>query len=318
MTKQEWFMYQGDAQGGTASLAPEGAGATSLPAIAPPQRGWAWWLGTGITLAVLVVAVLQLKDIDLKAVAAMVPASPLFWLVFLLGYFSGPMGDFLIFRRLWGIPADGFLALVRKLIGNELVTGYVGDVYFYSWARQRTAMVSAPFGAIKDVAIMSAMASNAITLGLLALSFPLLNNLKLGIELDKLLLSGAVVVGLSSLVLFFRKTLFSLNARDLRFVALVQLGRVLAYVLLTGLTWHLALPSEDVQMWLVLAAMAMLLSRLPFLPNARIVFAGLAAFLIGHDAEVTRLMAMIAGLTLATHLLIGVPLMAREALGWRR
>jgi hypothetical protein len=311
-------MYQGDAQGGTARLAADDAGSTGLPAIAAPQRGWAWWLGTGITLAVLVAALVQLKDINLAGVAALVPTSPLFWLVFALGYFSGPMGDFLIFRRLWGIPADGFFALVRKLIGNELVTGYVGDVYFYTWARQRTAMVSAPFGAIKDVAIMSAMASNLVTLVLLGLSFPLLNGLKLGIEVDKLLLSGAFVVGLSSLVLVFRKKLFSLNTRDLRFVASIQLGRVLSYVLLTGLAWHLALPSEGVQMWLVLSAMAMLLSRLPFLPNARIVFAGLAAFLIGHDAEVTRLMAMMAGLTLATHLLIGLPLLAREALGWRR
>jgi hypothetical protein len=55
----------------------------------------------------------------------------------------------------------------------------------------------------------------------------------------------------------------------------------------------------------MLATLQLLVSRLPLVPNKDLVFATLTAFLIGHDSEVSALMAMIATLTLATHLLAG-------------
>ena len=86
----------------------------SLPALPRTERGWTWWVGTIITLAVLVAAMLQLAQLDLARVAAIVPSSPAFWLVFALSYFAGPLGDYAIFRRLWQIPVAGFFALLRK------------------------------------------------------------------------------------------------------------------------------------------------------------------------------------------------------------
>jgi len=294
------------------------AGPDSLPALPRTERGWTWWVGTIITLAVLVAALLQLAQLDLAKVAAIVPTSPAFWLVFALSYFAGPLGDYAIFRRLWQIPVAGFFALLRKLIGNELITGYVGDLYFYTWARQRTAMTSAPFGAVKDVAILSAMAANAVTLILMVLAYPLLGQLKLGIDSTAFFGSVALMLVISSGVLFFRKKLFSLPARDLWYVTFVQTARVIATLVLTGLCWHLALPAESVELWVLLSAMRMLLSRLPFLPNKDVVFAALAVFMIGQDAEVGALMAMMASLLLATHLGLGLLLVSGEAAGWRK
>jgi hypothetical protein len=282
------------------------------------ERGWTWWVGTIITLAVLVAAMLQLAQLDLARVAAIVPSSPAFWLVFALSYFAGPLGDYAIFRRLWQIPVAGFFALLRKLIGNELITGYVGDLYFYTWARQRTGMTSAPFGAVKDVAILSAMAANAVTLVLMVLAYPLLDTLHLGIDSTAFFASVALMLVISSGVLFFRKKLFSLPARDLWVVTFVQTARVIATLVLTGLCWHLALPAESVELWVLLSAMRMLLSRLPFLPNKDVVFAALAVFMIGQDAEVGALMAMMASLLLATHLGLGLLLVSGEAAGWRK
>ena len=57
--------------------------------------------------------------------------------------------------------------------------------------------------------------------------------------------------------------------------------------------------------WLALATLRMLISRLPFLPNKDVIFAGLAVLLLGHDAEISSLMAMIAALLLVTHLVVG-------------
>ncbi|WP_022680262.1 hypothetical protein [Sandarakinorhabdus limnophila] len=301
----------------TAPAGPDGL-PPSLPALPRSERGWTWWVGTIITLAVLVAAMLQLAQLDLARVAAIVPSSPAFWLVFALSYFAGPLGDYVIFRRLWQIPVAGFFALLRKLIGNELITGYVGDLYFYTWARQRTSMTSAPFGAVKDVAILSAMAANAVTLVLMVLAYPLLDTLHLGIDSTAFFASVALMLVISSGVLFFRKKLFSLPARDLWVVTFVQTARVIATLVLTGLCWHLALPAESVELWVLLSAMRMLLSRLPFLPNKDVVFAALAVFMIGQDAEVGALMAMMASLLLATHLGLGLLLVSGEAAGWRK
>lgn len=306
-------MFQSDAGASPASLATD-----NLPALPRSERGWTWWVGTAITLAVLVAALMQLAQIDLARIAAVVPSSPLFWFVYALSYFAGPLGDYVIFRRLWQIPAAGFFALLRKLIGNELVTGYVGDLYFYTWARQRTGMTSAPFGAVKDVAILSAMAANVVTLVLMVLAYPLLDTLHLGIDSTAFFASVALMLVISSGVLFFRKKLFSLPARDLWHVTFVQMVRVIATLVLTGLCWHLALPAQAVELWVLLSAMRMLLSRLPFLPNKDVVFAALAVFVIGRDAEVGALMAMMASLLLATHLGLGLLLVGGEAAGWRK
>lgn len=306
-------MVQSDA--GTASA---GLASDHLPALPRSERGWTWWLGTVITLAVLAAALTQLAQLDMRQVAAIVPTSAAFWLVFALSYFAGPFGDYAIFRRLWQIPVAGFFALLRKLIGNELITGYVGDLYFYTWARQRTTMTSAPFGAIKDVAILSAMAANAVTLVLMVLAYPLLGQLRLGIDSTAFFGSVALMLVISSGVLFFRKKLFSLPAPDLWYVTIVQTARVISSLVLTGLCWHLALPAESVELWVLLSAMRMLLSRLPFLPNKDVVFAALAVFMIGQDAQVGALMAMMASLLLATHLGLGLLLVGGEAVGWRK
>ncbi len=305
----------------TDALLPVGAPVilASDPAPLPmAERGWTWWVGAAISMSVLVAVLLQLRSVDFGMVRGLLPSSPLFWLVFATSYFTGPAADWVIYRRLWRIPASGFAALLRKLIGNELLVGYVGELYLYTWARRRTGMTSSPFGAIKDVAILSAMLANAVTLVLLGLAYPLLGTLHLGLDGRMLLASVAVVVTTSTAVLFFRRTLFSLPRPDLRFVASVHLVRIFLTTGLAALAWHLALPAVALQWWLLLAALRMLLSRLPLLPNKDLVFAGLAVFLIGRDEEIGALMTMMASLILGTHMALGMLLAVGEAIGWRR
>ena len=295
------------------------AEATLIPAVVPREarRGWTWWVGAAISLGVLGAVIVELRTVDFHEVRAIVPTSPLFWLVFALSYLAAPAADWTIYHRLWKIPASGITALLRKLIGNELLFGYVGELYLYTWARRRTEMISAPFGAIKDVSILSAMTGNAVTLGMLALAWPLLGSLHLGLDTRMLLASVAVVLASSSAVLLFRRTLFSLPRPDLRFVAAIHLGRIFLTTGLAAFAWHLALPGVEIHWWLLLAAMRILLSRLPLLPNKDLVFAGLAVFLIGHDAELGSLMTMMASLILATHIAIGLMLVAADAVGWQ-
>jgi uncharacterized protein YqgC (DUF456 family) len=69
--------------------------------------------------------------------------------------------------------------------------------------------------------------------------------------------------------------------------------------------WHSALPDVDLSLWVLLAAVHLLVTRLPFVPNKDLVFAGAALFLVGHDGQVAELIALIATMILTMHLLIG-------------
>lgn len=278
---------------------------------------WAAWVGRGITMSLLVAVLLQLSQLDFGAVLDLLPASPLFWLAFATAYLIGPAADWVIYRRLWRIPLSGFKAILGKMIGNGLLIGYAGEVYFYTWAR-RTAMTSAPFGAIKDVGILSAVVGNVVTLVLLAVAFPLISTLHLGIDMRTLLLSLMLVLVTPTVVLLLGKRLFTLPRRHLVFIAAVHFGRTIIGVCLWAWAWHIALPDIALSWWLLLMAFRLFVARLPLLPNSDLMFAGLAVFLIGHDSEIGLLMTMMATLILATQIGLGLVLVTSEAIGWRR
>lgn len=269
-----------------------------------------------ISLVILGVVVAQLATFDLASIRTLIPTSVGFWLIFACYYASAPFADWVIFRRLWSIPTAGFFALVRKLIGNELLLGYVGELYFYSWARKRSKMVGAPFGAVKDVAILSAVVGNCVTLAMLGLAYPLFGSLHLGLDNRTLVLSISVVLSTSAVAMLYRKKLFSLPRQDLWFVVLIHFARIVVTTGLAAWMWHIALPSVSVSLWLLLSTLRLLLSRLPFVPNKDVVFAGMAIFLVGQDHQVVGLMALMAGIILATHLLVGLALTGAELVSW--
>lgn len=267
-----------------------------------------------ISIAVLIAVLLQLRQLDWLQVWSAVPISPLFWLIFAISYLSAPFADWLIFRRLWKIPFSGIIPLVGKLIGNEVLLGYIGEVYFYNWARTRIRLTGSPFGAVKDVAILSALAGNAVTLMMIVAIWPLLVEFRIGYDSRMLLLSVGFVMLTSLAVMFFRRKLLGLPGYELRFITAVHVARIFATTGLAALIWHLVLPEVALSWWLLLATMRMLLSRLPFIPNKDLVFAGLATFLVGRDIEIANMMAMTASLTLATHIILGAAFMAVDLL----
>lgn len=262
-------------------------------------------LGTLISLALLVVVAVQLRGVEPRDVFGMIPARPLFWAVFAAWYLSGPASEWLIYRRLWGIPPAGIGALMRKMVSSELLLGYLGEVQFYGWVRGRLNLAAAPFGAIKDVTILSALTGNIVTLAMLACAWPLVFSGELALGMQSTFLSLGVVLVSSFLILLFRNKLFSLPRADLRFITLVHLARIAAQVGLGALLWHLVLPAVSIELWLVLSTLRMLISRLPLVPNKDVVFAGLAAFLLAGHFEIASLLAMTGGFVLFAHLCVG-------------
>ena len=263
-------------------------------------------LGTMLSLLVAGAAIYQVRELDCAMILTLVPTSPLFWFLFAISYLIGPASDWLIFHRLWAIGGSAFGALVRKLIYNELLVGYLGEVYFYGWARKNLTLVAAPFGAVKDVAMLSAIAGNVTTLVFLAVAFPLARLLPLHDHAIAIGLSLAFVIGTSLAVLLLRRSLFSLERKELKMVFAVHLLRIGATSLLSAALWHLVLPDVEPGWWLILVTLRLLISRLPFVPNKDVVFAGIAVFALGGAVEMSALMALMAGLTLAAHMLIGL------------
>lgn len=271
------------------------------------RRRWPTILGALLTIAMLVGLGRELFGSGLVGLRRATPVSPLFYLCFTLLYLASPVGDLLIFRYLWRIPwLGGFIALNKKRVANDVVLGYSGEAYFYAWARERGQMVAAPFGAIKDVAILSGIAGNAATILLCLIALPLGYQLIPPPYLRAVIGSATLTIVISVAILALSKRVFSLPRRRLRVVFGIHCLRIVVSALLLALCWHFAMPSVTVFMWLFLSAARLLVSRLPFLPNKDLLFANLAILLIGQDRALSEMIAFTAALTLLVHgVLIG-------------
>ena len=285
----------------TIALSP--ADPVSLAPLRRAQRQWPTWVAAILTALLVVGFARELLSGGFDALRVSVPTSAAFYLSFVLAYAAQPVSDFIIFRRLWGLPAAGIVPVLRKLVANEVLFGYSGEAYFYAWARARLKFVAAPFAAVKDVSILSAIVGNLITLGLLGAAVPSLDAL-LPSELTKpVVWSAALIIAISLAVLLAGRRVFSLRAEELAFVFGVHGARAAAYTLFLALSWHLAMPTAPLALWLLLVASRQVVARLPLVPNKDILFANLAGLMVGGHKDVTSLIASSVALTLVLHLL---------------
>ena len=288
---------------------------TQLPSIEIPGRQWQKWLSAAISMLLIAVITHQLGRLDRHQLLAAIPASPGFWIALIAWYLTLPLSEWIIFRRLWGLPLEGLAALLRKLVSNEVLMGYSGELTFYAWARRHSGLTSAPFGAIKDVSILSALAGNITTLLMVLIAWPFATWLHGGIAMRDGLLSVGVVLLVSIGVAMFNRRIFSLPGHQLRFILAVLLARIATTTLLSALLWHCALPAVPAALWLVLAALQLLVTRLPFVPNKDLVFANVAILIVGSNSDIGHLVAIVAGLILSIHLCVGLVLFAAELAG---
>ena len=270
-----------------------------------PTFGWQRWVSAGFSLALLVVIAGQLDRVDLLAVLGLVPSSYLFWLVFAAYFLAEPLSQWIIFRRLWGLPFAGIRALMLKIVCNEMLVGYSGEVYFYTWARRHADLVGSPFGAVRDVAVTSALVGNAATIALLPFVLPALHSFGLGTYARPAIWSiVALLVGSIAAVLWGSR-IFAVGRRELLVMSAIHLVRLLATTGLLALMWMLVLPQVPIMLWGMLATLRQLIARLPFVPNKDIMFAGATAFLVGQETQVSALITMCAGFLLAAYVVVG-------------
>ena len=279
---------------------------------------WLRWAGPLLSLAIILVVVDVLGSRDLVALWQITPANPLFWIGLALFLTIQPVADFLIFRGLWPLPWAGLGALFRKSASNELLFGYSGELQFYLWARRHAPIPGSPFGAVRDVAVLSALAGNVVTIVLLLAAIALPGDLAFGSMEHSILWSAIVLVGSSMAIMLFRHRLFAVSRAQFWRIGAIHLVRSIAMTLMIGLLWAMVVPAVSPGWWLLLAAARQFVTRLPLLPNKDLVFAGLAAEMLKTVPDVAETVALIAGGIFAGQVLIGAVLalvdLAREAI----
>jgi hypothetical protein len=295
---------------------PPAVASVATPSLAVTSRNWTKAIGPILSVGVLAVVWTNVNRTGFANGIGRLPIAPGFWLFFLLFYCATPLAEWVVYRRLWSIPVSGFSALLRKQISNELLFDYLGEVQFYAWARHKLEMTTAPFGAIKDVAIVSAICGSALALAMLSLLGGLLQQLSLGIGRAPLAGSALLVIATIVAPLIFRPRLFSLPSRELWFIAKVQLVRIAAIFLLSAWLWHMVLPDIALGWWFLLAAVRQLVSRLPLLPNKDVLFVGVADFVLGQQSHITHLLLVFASVTLAIHMLVAAAFGLRDLIAW--
>lgn len=291
--------------------------------VAAQRAGPAWLRAAGPLLSIgLIIAVAHaLGARDLTALWHRLPRTSGFWLLLGLLLSAQPIADFMIFRGLWRLPAAGLAALFRKAATNELLLSYTGELQFYLWTRQHAAIPGSPFGAVRDVAVLSALVGNVVTIALLAMALPLLGEAWINPLGPHLIWAAIALIGSSFVVMLFRRRLFSLTRDQIWRILAIHLGRAVGVTVLFGALWHEVQPEIAFGWWVILAAGRQFITRLPFLPNKDLVFAGLAAGLLSGDPDLTMTIALVATLFAAGQVLIGgilgVADISREVAGTR-
>lgn len=275
-----------------------------LDAPPAPPKPWMIWAASGLALALAAAAATQLVRASDATFAMIGQLSPAVWAAWFALYMVQPIADAAIFRRLWGRKAVDVGVVARKVAINELLFGYVGELYFYLWARRRAGLADAAFATIKDVNIVSALGGNGLTLVMLAVSALALRSIDIGRQIGPLLWPSLAVVALSFAILLFARRVFSLSRRELADVAAIHGVRLVVGAALTLLVWRLALPQVEPAIWLALLAGRLLLARLPFVANKDLVFANLLLALFGAGSPTAILLAALAIANLLAHLVV--------------
>lgn len=276
----------------------------------PEPETWApkppslWWnlLGGAVSVGLVAAILFQLHSAAADGMRMIVQLPFAVWPAMVLLYLTQPICDFAVYRRTWNLPLSGFGVLLRKNVINEIVLGYSGQAYLYVWARRTSGPDVAPFAAIKDASIISALLGNLLTLALTAVSVTQLTELGLVKQLGPALWSGLIPIAISIGLVVFGRWVFSLSPRLLLFVTSAHTLRIIVSTALTVMIWRMALPEVEAELWLVLMAVRYLVSRIPLLANKDLVFGNLMVFLLGPQAPVAVLLAALALATLLMHL----------------
>lgn len=264
------------------------------------------WSQRLINIGVFVWLIFQLSEIGWLNVWQAFPEEALFYLFSLYLFIQLPFFEILIYRITWQFDALKSIPIfLVKRVYNKDVLGYSGEVYFFAWAKKTLNLGGTDiFKIIKDNNIISSIASTLISLGLLA-AFIFTDQIKiiewLANQNRSYFLGGLLlVVILVFLFVKFRHYVISMPLRTAYKIFGIQTFRLLLGQLVKLMMYYVVLPDVPFYIWFTFIAIEIILSRIPFLPNRDLIFAGMSISIagglpVGKEA--------IAGITLAKSVL---------------
>jgi len=247
-----------------------------------------WALQVTVVLGVLYLMIAKLMEIGWHDVWHAMPQTPWFYIFFLAMYFAQPVSEWLVYQQIWGpVVKPRFDIFLRMRIYNFALVSIAGEAWLALWAHKNLARNSGQLMCtIKDSNILSGLASNSFTLALLA-TFFLTGQLEIITNADPrygYYMGLAVAVGLVlvPLVLVFHRRILGITPELSKKVFLLHLTRLVAVLLLQTGQWAVVFPDVEINTWLLLLTAQMVLTRVPFLPNTDLLFAGLGLSLMGY------------------------------------
>ena len=229
----------------------------------------------------------QLFEIGLVNVLTSLPVHPLFYLLFLVNYFSIPAFELWIYRKKWDLTISTLLpAFLRKKVLNMDVVGYSGEVYLYMWVKKQLKTdAKEALLYIKDNNILSSVASTFVTFVLLFVYIQL-GSINPADYLGTISFWNKIfiVVGIAVVTLLiyrFRKLILSITIRESLTLFSLHAFRIVFINVVQILQWGVAEPEITLAVWFTFSAVQNLAARIPFLPSTDALFATIALNMTG-------------------------------------
>lgn len=264
------------------------------------------WVQRIINVAVLSWLIYELSKIGWAKVWQSLPVQPLFYVFFLLMFFQLPLFEVFIYRIIWTFDSLRSIPIfLLKRVYNKDVMGYSGEVYFFVWAKQTLGLSGTEiFKIIKDNNIISSVASTFISFGLLSVFF-FTDQIKvlewISHQNRTYFWGGIILIGIIVfLFLKFRHYVISMPLKTAYKIFAIQTFRLLLGQTLNLLMYYVVMPDIPFYIWFTFIALEIILSRIPFLPNRDLIFAGMS---ISLSSSIAISQEAIAGIVIAKSVL---------------
>lgn len=251
------------------------------------QEAWKTYLKKGaryvLQAAIIGYLFYKLYEIGFAKVVQALPLNPLFYVLFILIYFSLPISEIFIYRMGWKFNnVKAFLVFVQKKVLNTDVLGYSGEVYLFYWAKDKLKVPTVEaMKFIKDNNILSSLSSTLVSVVLLIffLNQGYVNIDDLIPEVKNKLIYLWVVLGLmvvGFIAYKFRSYILSIGWKEAALISSIYTGRLIITNGLQILQYKIAEPSVPWSVWFSLMAVQIMSTRIPFLPSQDVLFVSVA------------------------------------------
>lgn len=225
----------------------------------------------------------KLYDIGLNQVIESLPLNPLFYLLFIVIYFSLPVSEIFIYGVRWNFKGlRAFLVFVQKKVLNTDVLGYSGEFYLFYWIKDKLKVPSVEaIKFVKDNNILSSLSSTFITT-ILLIFFLTQGYIKIEDYMPQIETSLTyvwMVLAIFILVFVgfkFRSYILSVSLREALIISSIYTGRLVVTNLFQIVQYKIAEPSVLWTVWFSLMAVQIMSTRIPFLPSRDVLYVSLA------------------------------------------